>query len=184
MCRRPYKDSDKSNGHGRGVYGYASALPGNLFIKSAKTHSEDEILDEFFRLAKNSGYDYGIVVERIAIPSDLSALYTDAIDDILEKFRQGYSELSGKTSLMPPLLVYRLYKDGRKEYLRECGFTSINAQILHRIVMTGSDEYVYNYSVSGQNGVGIVVQSTILIDGMELEKLRTTPEKLPFLSRP
>ena len=93
-----------------------------------------------------------------------------------------------------PILVYRIYPDGREELVRGLRFRGFNARSLKDIMAAGNDlttfEFLDNatpFAIMG--GAGYVANATviapsILIDDLELHPVDDEQPKLPVVSPP
>jgi hypothetical protein len=81
-----------------------------------------------------------------------------------------------------PLLVHRIYADGREELVRGYGFKPTSQRVLKDIVGMGDDPTALNTEQFGQN-VSSVAPS-VLVKLLELNRARDDYGKPPALPRP
>ena len=100
----------------------------------------------------------------------------------------------GGRPLSLPLLVYRLYPDGREELIRAVRFRGLNARSLKDILAAGDDSAVFEYldnpapfaliGAYGYSTEAAVIAPSILIDDLELHPLEDELPKLPVVPAP
>ena len=93
-----------------------------------------------------------------------------------------------------PVLIYRVYPDGREELVRGLRFRGLNARSLKDIVAAGNDpvtfEYLENnapFALMGAGGYSAetsVVAPSLLIDDLELHPVQDEMPKLPIVPAP
>ena len=194
MSRRPGPDFEKSNGHGRASF-LADPKPtmSNLFFTSTDEVSKDEMKKKFMDACKAEKLDYCIVVRQMDNPS-ISLMHQDDFSELLASF--GGNAATDRL----PLVVYKVYPDGREELVRGARVTGLNTRSLRNIAAVGNDDFVYNYlqnqttGVSGtalgafgnaQNGLpAAVVAPSLLFEEAEVRGARGEPKRLPILPEP
>ena len=195
MSRRPGPDFEKSNGHGRASF-LADPKPtmSNLLFSSTDEVSKDEMKKKFVDACKAEKLDYCIVIRQMDNPS-ISLMHQDDFSELLASF--GGNAATDRL----PLVVYKVYPDGREEQLvRGARITGFNTRSLRNISAIGNDDYVYNYlqnqttGVSGtalsafgngQNGLpASVVAPSLLFEEVEIRGARGEPKRLPLLPEP
>jgi hypothetical protein len=160
MSRIPTKAFAKSNGHARG----SQASTGNLFISTSQPEPLAELKKRLVQLAKEEDSDFGLMVS--VLPSNLG------------------DRPNGSTINLPnlPLLVHRVYADGREELVRGYAFKPTSQRVLKDIVGLGDDPSLVNTEQFGQN-VSAVAPS-VLVKLLELNRARDDFGKPPALPRP
>ena len=195
MSRRPGPDFEKSNGHGRASF-LADPKPtmSNLLFSSTDEVSKDEMKKKFVDACKAEKLDYCLVIRQMDNPS-ISLMHQDDFSELLASF--GGNAATDRL----PLVVYKVYPDGREEQLvRGARITGFNTRSLRNISAIGNDDYVYNYlqnqttGVSGtalsafgngQNGLpASVVAPSLLFEEVEIRGARGEPKRLPLLPEP
>ncbi|MBN2541287.1 hypothetical protein JXI42_00315 [bacterium] len=170
MSRRPVKEIEGSNGHGRASLGNApTPRLGNLFIDSERKTSPKKLRKELINLCKEQKLDYGIIIKKLKD----------------ERFSQNSNE--GAVSLTEPIYAYKVYTDdGREELLKGVETSNLTILILREILKTSDEEYVLNKFEDGFSGnvpISIVAPS-ILVRDMEIISSIGKMEKLPILKNP
>jgi len=194
MSRRPGPDFEKSNGHGRASF-LADPKPtmSNLLFSSTDEVSKDEMKKKFVDACKAEKLDYCIIIRQMDNPS-ISLMHQDDFSELLASF--GGNAATDRL----PLVVYKVYPDGREELVRGARITGFNTRSLRNIAAIGNDDYVYNYlqnqttGVSGtalgafgngQNGLpASVVAPSLLFEEVEIRGARGEPKRLPLLPEP
>lgn len=158
MSRSPTSKLKDTNGHARGEQGGV----GNLFITTAAPVARAALKKRLLELAKDEDLDYGLMVE--------------VADERVP--RSG----SDGVRLSSPVLVWKVYADGRETLVRGLSFKPASARMLKELDGLGDDAYLLNLEHRGQRTS--VVAPAVLVKLMELTRTRQEFEKPPLLSRP
>jgi TldD protein len=104
------------------------------------------------------------------------------------------SAQAGGHPVSAPVLVYKVYPDGREELVRGLRFRGLNARSLKDILAAGDDNNVFEFLnnqapfalIGGANYVAesCAVAPSVLIDDLELHPLEEEPPKLPIVPAP
>lgn len=187
LTRQPVHGFSASNGHARlpGPYGSATAGVGNLFISSSETMPAGDLKKKLIELVRARGLAYGVVVRKMDYPS------TASLDELRRMFTTAESAAHPVSS---PVLVYKVYPDGREELVRGLRFRELNVRSLKDILVAGDDNTVFDYLDNGAPlalvGVGsyttesCVVAPSIIIDDLELHAAEEELPKLPIAPPP
>lgn len=163
---------DKSNGHGRSAPGWnPMARQANLFIKADKDKqmSPKALRKLLIKEAKKQKKEYALYFEEV------SGGFTWTSRGSL----QTYSVL--------PLVVYKVYVDGRPdELIRGVDMVGTPLSALEHIVAAGTDYSVFNGACGRESGKVPVsaVAPSLLIDSIEIKRKAKTFEKSPILKDP
>ena len=163
---------DKSNGHGRSAPGWnPQARQANLFIKADKKKqmSPRALRKLLIKEAKKQKKKYALYFEEV------SGGFTWTSRGSL----QTYSVL--------PLIVYKVYVDGRPdELIRGVDMVGTPLSALEHIVAAGTDYSVFNGVCGRESGKVPVsaVAPSLLIDSIEIKRKAKTFEKSPILKDP
>jgi hypothetical protein len=138
-------------------------------------------------MVKAASLKYGLVVRRLDFPSTASLEELQSMGRQLQK--SGYAR-----TLNSPLLVYRVYPDGREELVRGLRFRDFSAKELRDIAAASDRPFVLNYI---NNGSGFnhfdtatdatssaVVCPSLLFDSLDLARSENEPGKLPAVAAP
>ncbi len=189
LTRQPVRGFEGSNGRARlpGIYGAKTPVPGNLFVRARETVAPDELKRRLIEMCRQRGKAYGLVVRKMDFPSSAS------MDELR---RLAISAQAGGNSrpTSAPLLVWRVYADGKEELVRGLRFRGLNARSLKDLVAATGESHVFEYLENGAplammeasgyiTGVTVVAPS-FLIDDVELEVPREERPKLPIVPPP
>src|SRR3989339_10853 len=156
MGRSPIRNFSLSNGHGRRSEGFQSvARQGNLIIEASGKVKYEDLRKMLIEECKKQNKPYGLVFD------DISGGFTN----ISRQGPQSFKVL--------PLLVYRVYPDGRPdEVVRGVDIVGTPLASFNKIIAAADDEDVFNGSCGAESGWVPVsgVAPSLLISEMEVEK--------------
>jgi TldD protein len=188
--RQPIKNFPDSNGHARmpGAYGSYSAAITNLFVTAGQTTPLADLKKKLIDMCKQSGKPYGMLVRKLDFPFSGGA-------GELRLLAQASSQSGGSAlPLSPPLLVYRVYADGREELVRGLRFRGVSTRSLRDILAASQEtelfDYVNNAAPLAMMGFGgyqaptAVVAPGLLFEEMEFEVAQDQLPKLPIVPPP
>ncbi len=187
LTRQPVRGFEGSNGRARlpGGFGASYATFSNLFVSSEETIPAGDMKKKLIELIHSRGKAYGILVRRMDFPS------TSTVDEIRRLLAA--SQGSGHPVSIP-VLVYKIYPDGREELVRGLRFRGFNAKSLRDIVATGDDSNVLEFmdsavpfalvGASNFTTEACVVAPSIIIDDLELHPAEDELPKLPIVPAP
>jgi TldD protein len=187
LTRQPVRGFEGSNGRarlpGRGSTNVADIS--NLFVSSSETVPAADMKKKLVELIQSRNKPYGIIVRKMDYPSTATA-------EELQRLMQGSQGTAHPVSM--PLLVYKVYPDGREELVRGLRFRGFNARSLKDILAAGDDATVFDFldSTAPFDLVGYasftteacVVAPSILIDDLELHPVEDELPKLPVVPAP
>ena len=187
LTRQPVRGFAASNGRARmpGSYGAAAAGFSNLFIGSSETTPAAELKQKLIELCRTRDKPYGIIVRKMDFPSSAS----------LEEARRLLAGAQGSTRPVSiPILVYKVYPDGREELVRGLRFRGLNARSLKDILAAGDDPTVFEFmnspapfaliGASSYTAETCVVAPSILVDDLELHPAEEELPNLPVAPAP
>lgn len=189
LTRQPMRGFGASNGRARlpGSFGANMAVAGNLFVRSTEAAPRADLRKKLLDICRQRNKPYGMIVRKLDFPSSASV---DEVRRILSGTGQG----SGARPVSPPLLVYRVYLDGREELVRGLRFRGFNARSLKDILAVGDDANLFDYLENGVPfalmGAGsamaesTVIAPSILVDDLELLRVEDEQPKLPIVPPP
>jgi TldD protein len=181
-----YKEYPGSNGHARmsGSYGTRSPGFGNLFIRVSQTTPAADMKKKLIDLCRQSNKPYGILVRKLDYPS------TASIEE-LEKVAQASG---GSHPVVPPLLAYKIYPDGREELVRGLLFSGVSIRSFKDIVAASDENYVFDLIDSNAPfalvGAGTfsttasVISPAVLFEELELQPGKEETPKPPIVPPP
>ncbi len=188
LTRQPEQGFAGSNGRARlpGSFGANSAAVSNLFVRATETAPVADLKRKLIDMCRQRNKPYGMIVRRMDFPSSAS----------LGEVRRELSN-SGQAESRPvsaPVLVYKVYPDGREELVRGLRFRSLNARSLKDILAAGDDNNVFEFlnnqapfaTIGGANYVAesCAIAPSVLIDDVELHPVEEELPKLPIVPAP
>jgi predicted Zn-dependent protease len=177
LTRQPIRGFEGSNGRARlpGPSG-ANAAISNLFVSSSDTVPAADLKKKLIELIQTRSKPYGILVRKMDFPSAASGS-TGA---------GGFAPAGGARPISAPVLVYKVYPDGREELVRGLRFRGTNVRSLRDILATGDDSRVFEFlnQGSGFTAETCVVAPSILIDDLELYPADQESPKPPIVPAP
>lgn len=188
LTREPVRGFEGSNGRARmpGNYGSSAAGISNLIVTSSMTVPVSELKQKMLEMIAARSKPYGIIVKKMDYPSSAS----------VEEARRLISgaQSGGSRPISLPLLVYRVYPDGREELVRGLRFAGLNTRSFKDVVAAGDDAAAFDFldnqaPFALMGGAGYVSNATVvapslLIDDLELHPLEDELPKLPVVPAP
>ena len=169
MSRSPIENFPNSNGHGRKQAGYTPvARQSNLIVETSEPLSRDMLKEMLIEQCRNEGKDFGLYFEDI----------------------QGGFTITGRT--IPnafnvlPIMVYRIYADGREELVRGVDLIGTPLTAFSRIAAADDRIGVFNGTCGAESG-GVPVAAVspgIFISQIEVQKKTKSQERRPILDAP
>jgi predicted Zn-dependent protease len=169
MSRSPIEGFPNSNGHGRAQPGFVPvARQSNLIVMNSKPVSKDRLKAELIEEIKKENKPFGLL-----------------FDDI-----QGGFTITGRT--IPnafnvlPIMVYRVYPDGRQELVRGVDLIGTPLTVFSKIVAADNERTVFN-GICGAESGGVPVSAggpAILVSQIEVQKKTKSQERSPILAPP
>jgi predicted Zn-dependent protease len=170
MSRLPIASVSQSNGHGRAEAGHMpTGRQGNLIVTSSKTVSESELRAMLIAEAKKQGKAYGLYFE------DISSGFAVTTRRSPQAFQ------------VIPLVVYRVYVDGRPdELVRGVSIVGTPQAALNRIVATGDKQEIFNGVCGAESGSIPVsaVAPAMLVSEIETQRQAQGTARPPILPPP
>ncbi len=170
MSRSPIRGFPVSNGHGRRQNGYRTvSRQGNLVVESSRRIPYDELREQLIEQVKAQEKPYGLIF------SDISGGFTST------------GRIGPQSYKVEPLLVYRVYPDGRPdELVRGVDIVGTPLTSLSKIEITGDDPAVFDGYCGAESGQVPVsaVSPSLLVSEIEVEKQRKAPTGPPVLPMP
>jgi predicted Zn-dependent protease len=170
MSRLPIASFSNSNGHGRSQTGRVpNGRQGNLIVSSTKAVSETELRSMLLEEAKKQGKPYGLYFE------DISSGFAVTTRNSPQAFQ------------VIPLVVYRVYVDGRPdELVRGVSIVGTPLAAMKRILATGDKSEVFNGECGAESGSIPVsaVAPAMLLTEIETQKQQQGTERTPILPNP
>ena len=169
MSRTPIEGFSNSNGHGRKQTGYQPvSRQSNLIVEVAEPLTREALKERLMAMLKDQDKPFGLL-----------------FDDI-----QGGVTTTGR--FMPnafnvqPILVYRIYPDGREELVRGVDLIGTPLTTLSRVTAADDQLAVFN-GICGAESGGVPVSAVspaILVSQIEVQKKSKSQERAPILPPP
>jgi predicted Zn-dependent protease len=170
MSRLPVASVAESNGHGRAESGHMpTGRQGNLIVTSSKTVSDSELRAMLIAEAKKQGKAYGLYFE------DISSGFAVTTRRSPQAFQ------------VIPLVVYRVYVDGRPdELVRGVSIVGTPQAALNSIMATGDKQEVFNGICGAESGSIPVsaVAPAMLVSQIETQRQAQGTTRPPILPPP
>jgi len=190
LTRQPVTGFTASNGRARlpGAFGANMAGVSNLFVRADKVVPVPALRKQLIEICKARSQPYGIVVRKLDFPS------SGSVDEIRRLLAANARDGGGSHPFSMPVLIYKVYADGKEELIRGVRFRDINARSLRDIRAAGNDTNVFDYLDNGAPlaliGAGSYVAETsviapsVLVDDLEIRKLDDELPKMPLVPSP
>jgi predicted Zn-dependent protease len=169
MSRAPARGFQKSNGHGRRQEGKpVVARQGNLIVHPRRVVETRRLKQMLIDEVKKEGKPYGL---RFA---EVEGGFTQTMRFGPQSFR------------VSPVMVYRVYADGREELVRGADIDGTPLTALSQIIAAGDDIRVFNGTCGAESGwVPVSAASpSLLVGKVEISRKFTMKDKPPILSPP
>ena len=186
LTRQPVRGYEGSNGHARmpGNFGASTASLSNLFVNASDGVAPAELKKKLIELIQTRGKPYGMIVRKMDFPSSAS----------IDEARRMVTAQQGGRAISSPILIYKVYPDGREELVRGLRFRGFNVRSLKDILAAGNDAEAFEYldspapfaliGASNYTAEATVVAPSLLIDDLELHPVEEELPKLPVVSAP
>ncbi len=175
MTRQPVKGFASSNGHARllGGYGASAAAIGNLFVKASQSTPLADLKKRVIQMAMDRGKPYGMLVRKLNYP------YSSPASDLQALIQASAQSGGSARPLSPPVMIYRVYPDGREELVRGLRFRGVSSRALRDIMAASQETVLFDFInnaaplalLPGQGGyvaATAVVSPGLLFEEMEL----------------
>ncbi len=170
MSRSPVRGFPRSNGHGRRAPGSrVVSRMGNTMIYSSKAVPFKRLRELLIEECKKQKKPFGLLFE------DISGGFT------------GTGRGRGQTFKVLPIVVYRIFPDGRPdELVRGVDIVGTPLTCFSKIIHAGDDPAVFNGTCGAESGSVPVsaVSPSILVSQVEIEKRSRAQDRPPILPSP
>ena len=170
MSRLPIASVSSSNGHGRSQAGQMpTGRQGNLIVTSTKTVPDSTLRQMLIDEAKKQNKPYGLYFD------DISSGFAVTTRNAPQAFQ------------VVPLVVYRVYTDGRPdELVRGVSIVGTPQAALNRIVATGDKPEIFNGECGAESGIIPVsaVAPAMLVSEIETQRDQQGTARPPILPPP
>jgi predicted Zn-dependent protease len=169
MSRKPLDGIPQSNGHGRAQAGLAPvARQSNLIVEVAPSAVQPDLKKLLIAEVKKQGLPYGLL-----------------FDDIQGGFTFTGRMIPNAFTVLP-LMVYRIYPDGREELVRGADLIGTPLTTFGKIVAADKNVAVFN-GICGAESGGVPVSASspaIFVTQIEVQKKAKSQERIPILPAP
>lgn len=188
--RQPIRSSATSNGHARlpGGYGARSAAISNLFIKTSRNDSLAALKKKLIDMCKERNKPYGMLVRKLDYP------FSAGRNELAALAQSGAQGGGSVRPISPPVLIYRVYPDGREELVRGLRFRGVSTRSLRDLQAASKETALFDYVNNGAPlailGVGgmlaptAIVSPGLLFEEIEFEVPQEQLPKLPVVPAP
>jgi hypothetical protein len=188
LTRQPVIGFDASNGHARlpGNFGARSAGMGNLFVRASESVPGAGLKSRLIELCRQRNKPYGMLVRKMDFPSSASIAEVRGL--------LAAAQSAGSRPVSTPILIYRVYPDGREELVRGLRFRGLDTRSLKDILAASTEQYAFDFLentapfalLGGASYVSevSVIAPAILIDDLALERADQALEKPPVVPPP
>ncbi|HTA42327.1 MAG TPA: metallopeptidase TldD-related protein, partial [Bryobacteraceae bacterium] len=191
LTRTPVvKGFNVSNGRARmpGSFGDRAPGFGNMFVRASETIPAADMKKKLIELCQQRNKPYGMLVRKIDYPSSASI-------DEFRRLATAAAQSGGNTRLVSePLLLYRVYPDGREELVRSMRFRGLSTRSFKDIIAASDENYVFDFIDSNAPlalmGAGSfvttasVIAPAVLFDELEFEPIHEDVPKPPIVPAP
>ena len=188
--RQPVRGFEGSNGHARlgGGFGAKTAFLSNLFVQARQTSTAAELKKRLIESATARNKPYAILIRKMDYPS--SASYGE-----LQRLAGSMAQSGGTTRpVSPPILVYRIYADGKEELVQGLRLRNFSVRSFRDIVAASDESVAYDFignlapfSLMGAGGYvapATVIAPAVLFEELELEHPQEERPTLPVVPPP
>ena len=171
MSRIPIEGFSNSNGHGRGNLNIGTETrQSNMIIESSKPISNEKLTQVFKEELKRRGLKFGYRIDKVSGGLTMTSAAT------------------ANAFYLKPLIVYRVYTDGKPEELvRGINIVGTPLAAFSQIMAESDDQKIFN-GICGALSGGVPVSAiapTMLVKEIEFQKIGDDQKTDPFiLDRP
>ena len=170
MNRTPIEGFAHSNGHGRAQIGAAPvSRQSNLIVESSQKLNHSELIKKLRKEAKAQGKQYAYYFKEVAGGFTNTNRYSPNVFNIT------------------PLVVYRIYTDGRPdELVRGVNLVGTPLSMFSQIEACGNEYAVFNGTCGAESGQIPVscVSPALFVKQIETQKRPKSQSQAPYLSKP
>jgi TldD protein len=188
--RTPATGFPASNGHARfpGNFGSRAAATGNLFVKANESTPLAGLKQRLITMIGTLNKPYGLIVRKLDFP------FSGTTGELQALAQANAQSGGGARPVAPPILVYRVYPDGREELVRGLRFRGLTTRTLRDILAASQETTVFEFvnttaplAMLGSGGYlspVSVVAPGLLFEEIEFETPREQLSKPPLVPAP
>jgi TldD protein len=169
MSRMPIRGVPKSNGHGRREPGYRSiARQANLIVDPSRVTPRADLERALLEEVRRQKKPYGLRI------GEVTGGYTMTQRGDPQAFK------------VEPVMVYRVYPDGRQELVRGVTLEGTPLSVLGNVLAAANDFSVFNGYCGAESGEvpASAVSPSLLLRQIELTREETSGQRPPLLPPP
>jgi predicted Zn-dependent protease len=169
MSRSPIAGFPSSNGHGRRESGYrAVARQANLIVDPARVTTQRSLKQALLAEVRRQHKPYGLRI------GEVTGGYTMTERGNPQAFQ------------IAPVMVYRVYPDGREELVRGVTLEGMPLSVMARVLAAGEDFTVFNGYCGAESGEvpTAAVSPSLLVRQIEVARQQKSNERPPLLAPP
>lgn len=169
MSRTPVQGIAQSNGHGRGQVGFAPvARQSNLVVEVAPSAVQPDLKKLLIAEIRKQGLPFGLYFDQIEGGFTFTGRMAPNAFNVL------------------PLMVYRIYPDGREELVRGADLIGTPLTTFSKIIAADRNIGVFNGFCGAESGAVPVSASSpgIFVTQIEVQKKAKSQERIPLLPAP
>jgi predicted Zn-dependent protease len=169
MSRTPIDGFPASNGHGRAQPGFGPvARQSNLIVLNSRPVAHERLLALLVEQIKKQDKPFGLL-----------------FDDIAGGFTITGRTIPNAFNVLP-LMVYRVYPDGREELVRGVDLIGTPLTVFSKILAADDESVVFNGVCGAESGAVPVAASApaMLVSQIEVQKKSKSQERAPILPAP
>ena len=187
--RMPVRGNEGSNGRARfpGDFGGKAPFLSNVEVKVSESKPLADLKKQLIEMMKLRSKEFGLIVRKLDYP-------TAAPGEELQKLVGAARAAGANTLLSLPLLVYKIYPDGREELVRGLRFRGVSGRSLRDVIAASKETTLFSYfatntalSLLGSGGYvnGVTIESPgLLFDELEFEQPQSDKPRLPVVPPP
>ncbi len=188
--RQPIKGFNATTGSARlpGSFGANSAAISNLFINASGGVSRADLKKKLIENCQQRNKPYGLLIRRLDYPSS-------ATIGELQALLAGLSQSGGTNRVVsPPVMVYKVFPDGREQLVRQLRFRGIGVRSLKDLVAASKETEQFDFinnvapfalmAAGGYLAPTSVISPALLFDDIELEPVQEQQPRLPLVAPP
>jgi TldD protein len=169
MSRTPISGFPNSNGHGRAQPGFTPvARQSNLLVLNSRPVTREKLRSLLVEQIKKQGKPFGLLFDDIAGGFTLTGRVIPNAFNVL------------------PVMVYRIYPDGREELVRGADLIGTPLTVFSKILAADDETAVFNGMCGAESGYVPVAAAApaILVEQIEVQKKLKSQERAPILPAP
>jgi len=150
-------------------------------VKSSETTPLADLKKRLIEMTTSRGKPYGMLVRKLDYPYS-------ATGSELQSLAQASAQSGGSSArpVSPPILIYRVYPDGREELVRGMRFRGLTTRALRDILAASSETAQFDYvNVAAPLAIlgagGYLAPASVVAPGLLFEELEFEPptDQLP-----